>query len=441
VKTQTTRLQRRDVLHRFLFGAGAWGLRSLATGLPGAFLLRPDSAQAQALCIQPSAAQYLVFATSDAGDPMNANVPGTYEHAGIAHPLDPIMAKTSFKLGSATVQAALPWSTLSQPVLDRTCFFHHTTLANNHPQQPKVMRLMGATNRQEMLVSIYARELARCLGTVQSEPVSVGASGVGELLEYQGRTLPRITPTGLRDALLSPTGPLTNLQKLRDQDLNRLNALFKQNGTPAQRAFLDRLAQSQNEARNISQELLENLSSITADDENNQMIAAAALVKMKVTPVVSVHLNFGGDNHSDANLQNEATRTTSAVAAINTLMDRLQTLGVSDQTSFAAMNVFGRTLAKKGTTGRDHWSNHHCSILIGSQFKGGVIGGLRPYNGDYGAMPINSQTGRADLAGDVPFGDTLGALGKTLGAALGVSEGTLTENISTGRIVRGALKT
>lgn len=432
-------LTRRQTLYRFLFGAGAVGLRSLATGLPLSFLVNPLRAVAQDACPPVGTGQFLVFATSGAGDPLNANVPGTYLNPEIAHPLDPLMARTPLTLAGKAYDAAAPWASLPQTVLDRTCFFHHATLANNHPQQPKVMRLMGSVRRSEMLVSVYARELAACLGTVQAEPVSVGASGVDELISYAGRTLPKISPSGLRDALLSPTGALANLQSIRDKDLDRLNALFKESGTTAQRAFLDRMAQSQREARNISQELLENLSSITGDDQVNQMIASAALIKMKVTPVVAVHINFGGDNHTDADLQNEATRTVSGVAAIGGLMNNLAALGVADQTTFAAMNVFGRTLIKKGTAGRDHWANHHVTVMIGKGIRGGVIGGVRPFNKDFGAQPIDSQTGMGTDGGDITFEATSGAVAKTLGRALGVSATALDENITTGKVVPAAL--
>ena len=432
---------RRTALLNLLFGAGAVGLRALATGVPASVLLRPLAAGAQDASVCPPAgkAQYLVFATSDSGDPLNANVPGTYGYADIAHPPDPLMAKTAMTLAGKQTEGAAPWAGLPQALLDRTCFFHHATLANNHPQQPKVMRLMGSTRRSEMLVSVYARELAACLGTVQKEPVAVGAAGVGELLSYEGRTLPKLSPSGLRDALLSPAGPLTNLQAMRDADLDRLNALFKQEGTRAQRAMLDRMALSQREARNISQALLDNLSSITGDDTNNQMLAAAALIKMNVSPVVSVHVNFGGDNHNDTNLQGEATRTVSGVASIASLFTRLTDLGIQDQVTFAAMNVFGRTLKKKGTTGRDHWSSHHCTVMIGPGIRGGVVGGVKPMSGDYGALAIDSRTGEGRDGADISFNDTLGAVGKTLGTALGVSAAALDENISTGKVVSAAL--
>jgi Protein of unknown function (DUF1501) len=433
---------RRQALLDGLFGAGWLGLRALATGVPAAVLANPRRALAaydDPACFSKPKAQYLILSTSGSGDPLNANVPGTYDFPDIAHSLDPLMAKTPFKLGATSVEAAAPWATLPQAVLDRTTFFHHTTLTNNHANQPKVMRLMGGTRRQEMMVSFFASQLAPCLGTVQHEPVVVGAGGSGEFLSYQGRILPALSPSALRDTLANPAGPLGTLQQLRDQDLDRLNAVFKAHGTNEQRTFLDRLAQTQTEARGISQQLLENLSAITANDPMNQVLAAVTLIKMNVTPVVSMHIPFGGDNHTDTDLVNETKQTVAAAATISLLMQKLGELGLQDQVTFAAMNVFGRTLAKKGTKGRDHLANHHATVMIGKGIRGGVIGGLVPKAGDYAALPIVSATGRGDASGDIPFEATLGAMGKTLGTALGVSPEALDTNIMVGKAVPAAL--
>jgi uncharacterized protein (DUF1501 family) len=433
---------RRKAILDGLFGAGWLGLRAMATGVPLAILANPRKALAasyDATCFSKEKSQYLILSTSGSGDPLNANVPGTYDFPDIAHSLDPLMAKTQFRLGGNTVEAAAPWATLPQATLDRTVFFHHTTLTNNHANQPKVMRLMGSTRRSEMLPSFFAAQLAPCLGTVQREPVVVGASGSGEFLSYQGRVLPALSPSALRDTLANPAGPLGTLQALRDKDLDRLNAVFKAHGTNEQRAFLDRVAQTQTEARGISQALLENLAAIKANDPTNQVLAAVTLIKMNVTPVVSMHIPFGGDNHTDTDLVNETTQTVAAAGTISLLMTKLAELGLQDNVTFAAMNVFGRTLAKKGTKGRDHLANHHATVLIGKGFKGGVVGGLVPKAGDYSALPIMSATGKGDMGGDITFDATLASMGKTLGRALGVSPAALDENILMGKPVTSAL--
>lgn len=433
---------RRQLLQRGLFGAGLLGLRSLATGLPMAFLSRPLEARADdpPACSDKSKAQYLVLSTSVNGDPLNANVPGTYDFSAIAHPAHPGMAKTALTIGGVATSAAKPWADLGS-LLQRTSFFHHGTYTTSHGNQPKVQRLMGATVRSEMYASIFAKYLATCFGTIQSQPVCVGAANAAELLTYQGRMLPPLTPSGLRATLLNPKGPLTDLQKLRDDDLNRLNALFKERGTNVQRAYLDRMAKTQNEARAVAQELLDNLNTITGDDINNQITAAAVLIKMNVSPVVTLHIDFGGDNHADTDLQNEAGKTISGCASISGLVQKLTEFDLQDKVTFAAMNVFGRTLSTKGTTGRDHLGNHHCTVMLGKNVKGSVIGGVVPNSGgdDFKATPIDSTTGLGGEGGDITFNDTLGAAAKTLGAALGVPAAVLDDQITQGKVVQAAL--
>ena len=60
-------------------------------------------------------------------------------------------------LSGKTYTAAKPWASLPQAMLDRTCFFHHTTLTNSHANEGKVLKLMGAVKRQEM-PDLAARE-------------------------------------------------------------------------------------------------------------------------------------------------------------------------------------------------------------------------------------------------------------------------------------------
>ena len=137
-------MTRRRALLSCLCGTSALGLRSMITGLPIAWLADPRTALAQADSTACEAVtgkpQFLVLSTSSAGDPVNANVPGTYDDADIRHSADPAMAKTNLRLGGKQVAAAKPWAALPQTVLDRTSFFHHATLTNAHPNQPKVMR-------------------------------------------------------------------------------------------------------------------------------------------------------------------------------------------------------------------------------------------------------------------------------------------------------------
>jgi uncharacterized protein (DUF1501 family) len=287
-----------------------------------------------------------------------------------------------------------------------------------------------------MLPSLLAKQLAPCFSTVQSEPLSVGA---GEILTYEGRGLPNLPPTALRDVLTKPDGALFGLQKLRDQHLDRMYALLKDQGTAPQRAFVDRLALSRAQARNIGDSLLSNLDAITSDKGEGPVLAATTLIKMNVSPVVAIKIDFGGDNHADEGLVREADQHATGVALIAKLMESLKSYGLEDQTSFALYNVFGRTLKKLGTAGRDHWASHHATVFMGKPFRAGVVGGLEPKAGDYYCTPIDSATGRGGASGDIAFADTLSAMGKTLGAAVGIPAATLDAQIDHGRIVKGAL--
>jgi hypothetical protein len=437
--TTTTTLKRRDLLKTTLFGGGGLGLRALATGLPVGFLARPLAAQAQeGPACDKAKAQYLILSTSSAGDPLNANVPGTYDFPDIAHAADPSMAATPITLGGRMYTGAQIWSTLPPWALERTSFFHHATMTNNHANLPKVLRLMGQTARQEMLPSIFAKYLAPCFGTVQVDPVSAGA---GDVLSIDGRSLPNVAPTGLRDLLARPNTPLQRLQALRDTGLDEIHGILKERGTKAQLRYLDSLALSRRQARSLGTDLLDMLAGIKSDRSDGQIVAAVALIKMNVTPVVTIRLNFGGDNHTDADLmRSEVPQHISGVAQMGQLLTMLQTAGIQDQVTFAAYNVFGRTLKKNGVAGRDHWGSHHATVMIGKPIRGGVVGGLEPKSSDYYATPIDSATGeKRPGAGDIPFAETLPAMGKTLGAAVGVPGELLDRHILGGKIVKGGL--
>jgi hypothetical protein len=430
---------RRDLLKSTLFGASGLGLRALATGLPISFLSRPFEARAQDyMCLDKKKAQYLIISASSAGDPLNANVPGTYDFPDIAHAADPRMAPTPLSLGGNMQTAAQLWSTLPQWVLDRTSFFHHATLTNNHANLPKVLRVMGQTAKQEMLPSILAKYLAPCFGTVQVDPISAGA---GDVLSIDGRSLPNVAPTGLRDLLTRPNTPLQRLQALRDASLDEMHALMKERGTKAQKLYIDALATSRKQARTIGSDLLDMLSAIKTDGSDGQVIAAVSLIKMNVSSVIAIRLNFGGDNHTDPDLlRSEVPQHEIGIRQIGALQEALRVAGLQDQVTFAAANVFGRTLKKNGVAGRDHWASHHVTVMIGKPFKAGVVGGLEPKANDYYATPIDSKTGaKAPGAGDIPFAETLAASAKTLGAAVGVTPATLDRHILGGRVVSGAL--
>jgi len=432
---------RRRLLANTLLGAGGVGLRALATGLPISFLLDPARALAGGLptCADQARAQYFILATSGSGDPLNANAPGCYLDSKITHSADPAMAPAQLALGTQLVTAARPWSTLPQPVLDRASFWHLMTNTPVHPKETDVLRLMGAIRPAEMLPSLLAKNLAACLGTVQSQPITLGASSPSEGLTYEGAALPILPPLALKATLARPTGALGNLQALRDATLSQLNGVLQGSATAAQRRYLDTLVLSQREIRDVNQNLLSMLDSIADNGVASQLTAALALIQMNVTPVVAIHIPFGGDNHNDTNLALETAQTVSGVASIVSLMARLDAAGLTDKVSFLSLNVFGRTLGPANTDGRQHNPNHQVSFAIGKPFRPGVIGALAPVGGDYGALPLDSSTGRGVAGGDVPAVETLASFGKTVLSAVGIPAAAITAAIPSGKVIGSAL--
>ena len=432
---------RRQFLLSALFGTGWLGLRALATGLPIGLLAKPGSARAQsATCVTNP--QYIYFLTSGNGDPLNANVPGCYMDPGIYHPADPTMAPASMSIGGQTYQAALPWTQLPTSILARTTFLHHGTYTNNHGDAAKVNRLMGQIQRQEMLVSLIAKSTGPCLSTIQDEPVVLS----NNLITYSGSVMPILNPPALQAVLAAPTGPLAKLQKIRDGELDKLNALFKQSGNKAQQTIIDKYALSQSQVRSLSQQLLGDLASISGTTRTDLNIAAVVLFKMNVSPVAVASFSFGGDNHGDVGLASETAGTVASVAAISDFVTRLTSYGLQDQVTIALQNVFGRTMSilnhSNNADGRNHNANHHCSVFIGKPFKSVVVGGVALNNSknDYRAVGFDSATGAInDAGGDVPYTDTLSSVGKTLALATGVDQTTIDTQIIQGKVIPAAL--
>jgi hypothetical protein len=467
----TKRMTRREGLLTALFGTGYVGLRALATGLPVWYLMNPRSASAQSLsCAISSAAnlQYLIVSASSMGDPINCNCPGTggataatytagatAQAAGsVIHPPVSALGAGTVTLGSQTYGAALPWAStanggqLSPSVLAQTCFFHHTTGTTVHGDQPKVMTLEAAVTNSEMLVSAIAKHLAPCLGTVQAQPVAVGAgSNASEFISFSGQTLPPISPTQLKQLLDAANSPLVNLRSIRDTALDQLNALAKSDGNVVQKQFLDALANSQTQVRALSSTLGGLLSSISSNAIAGQIQAAAALIAAKVTPVVTINIPFGGDNHSDQGLATEAAQATTGVAAIQTLMTTLASNNLSNNVTFSMLNVFGRTLNNtsvvESQAGRDHYGNHCVSVMIGKNVVPSVIGGIGPDSGgNLEALGIVSSTGAGNTTGDIVADDTHAAQAMTLCAALGIPQSVWTGDFvsgSTAKVVPAAV--
>jgi Protein of unknown function (DUF1501) len=431
-------LNRRQLLGASLAGAGLIGLRAMATGLPISFLLDPKSVRADDACAV--GAQFLILSMSANGDALNCNVPGTYDlpatfAAGTVNHSDPAdmsMTATPLTIGGKKWTAAKPWSTLPQNILDRTVFFHHSTGTANHGELGRVLQLFGALRRGQWLPSYYAKTLRSCFNTVQAQPITIG----GEQVSFEGQYLPKLTPTGLKAVLSAPQDLAAKLQTLRDDTLNKLNSTLKQNRaqTTAERAYLDNMALSQTDLRTMIQQVATDLATIQSDDASNQVIAAALLIKMNVTPVVTIHLPFSGDNHSDANFNNEAIQTNASINNIKTLMTKLKSYGLDDKVTFANLNVFGRTFDTQN--GRGHNASHAVSLLIGKGFKGGVVGGILP--GGH-AADIDSASGAAADNGDLAAANSLASVAKTLGVGIGLSDAQVNDQITSGVAIRSVV--
>ena len=451
---------RREAIRSGLLGtAGLIGLRAMATGLPAWFLANPRRASAQDMSCMISAqgkAQFLIVSASSAGDSVSCNCPGTYTSPTIVHPAQPEMAPQSFMLGSSMVTAAAPWAALAPAVLARTNFFHHTTGGTVHGDHPKVMRLLGRAAGGEMWPSIYAKHLFKCLGTVQAEPVSVGTGGNAlEAISFEGRSLPNVTPLQLKQLLTgSRTDPLVTLRTLRDATLDQLNAQLKLGGTPEQARFLDAMATSQRQVRELAAGLSTTLNAITVNSVQGQALAAAALISAKVTPVVTLHIPFGADNHTDPALYDEWFDHTDhdgskrGVPGIQAVMDAVAALGLTESVTFATMNVFGRDLSGTAKVtalgGRDHFGKHSVMVMIGKNVKPGITGGTTALSASvFGASGIDSATG-ASMAtgGDIAVEDTHVSAAKTLGVALGIDGALLKADFTDNgavKVANGAL--
>jgi hypothetical protein len=433
-------LNRRNLFQSALAGAGLLGLRAMATGLPVSFLLNPKAVRAEGMCDGNPGAQYLILSMSSGGDALNCNVPGTYDlpasfaSGTINHsdPMDMSMTPGSMTIGGQQWTAAKPWTSLSKEILDRTTFFHHSTGTANHGELGRVLELFGALRRGQWLPSYFAKNLQSCFGTIQPQPVTIG----GEQLSYDGQYLPKLTPTGLKAVLSAPKDLQAQLQTLRDDTLNKLTQTLKENRaqTTAERAYLDNMALSQTDLRTMIAQVATDLSTINGDDAGNQITAAALLIKMNVTPVVTIHLPFSGDNHSDANFSNEASQTNTSVNNIKNLLGKLKTYGLEDKVTFATLNVFGRLFDTQN--GRGHNSSHAVSLMIGKGFKGSVVGGIVP--GGH-AADIDSATGNAQEGGDVPASDSLASVAKTLGRGLGLTDAQLDDQITSGVAIKSSL--
>ena len=68
----------------------------------------------------------LILCSSSNGDPVNANCPGSYEHAAIVHPPGKSRGHSASARRDGDARGAL-WTQLPPSALNRACFIHHAT--------------------------------------------------------------------------------------------------------------------------------------------------------------------------------------------------------------------------------------------------------------------------------------------------------------------------
>jgi len=115
----------------------------------------------------------------------------------------------------------------------------------------------------------------------------------------------------------------------RDHGRDALNALVKSQGKLAQKNFIDPYASSTAQLPTLQNGLLSSLSMLKNDGQNSQIQAALILFQMKVTPVVVVHIDFGGDNHSDVERRIAGHKL--GMATLTKMMDALTAANLKDR--------------------------------------------------------------------------------------------------------------
>ncbi len=429
---------RRKLLKTALFGSGYVGLRALATGLPVG-LFTAGLPTGAALAQTPNPRKFLILSASGAGDPWNANSPGTYGIPGVVYNQNPGMEETPLRLGTVDTTAAAPWASLPQRVLDRTCFVHHRTYQNAHPQFDNVLELVGSArspngSASEQFASVISSENAAAMGTIQSEPVSLRGN-----IKFAGRVLQELNPQTLSSLFNVETGNALQLSQLRDQTLDSLHRLLQDRGTPAQRRWVDRFVISREQARSLDESLLVRFDSISGNGADDQVQAAIALILMRVSPVIQIRIPFGGDNHNDTGLLTERNQTVSGLATLSSMFTQLEDAGLQDDVLFTNLNVFGRTLGPRRNPGRDHNLNHHMMMISGAGVNPGVYGKVEESGRDFGAIDIDSATGAGIDGADIPRDQSLEAVAKTVSALTGMESDRIDSRINGGKVIRGAM--
>lgn len=461
MKTRNTDTRRHLPSRRAILAGGALAgggliLRSLATGLPPLFLA--DPARAQLPGVLP---QTLIMATSQAGDPVNANCPGSYV-AGAEHP-DAFAQPVPIQLGQTRSECAAPWLDLPAALRERLSVFHYASRSPAHSDHKKTLRMHGSVrgadgSGTEEFPAMVAQLVGPILQTQQAEPLPLSNAEVG----YEGQPLQTLAPSQLaalfdRDAELQA---LADLRSMRDRTLDAVYGRLRRDGNRSQRAFVERYLRSRDEARNLGEQLAEALAGLGIDSASvaagaipadeidgaqHQLITAVALASLGIAPVITVSIPFGGDNHQDGDLADETAETISGVGQIAALWGALEQTRMTDRVTFALLNVFGRTLVRNAVGGRNHNRDHAVMISFGPGINPGVYGGVEVVDGRARCLEIDRRNG-------TPAGDGLAAgrritreltmesAGKTLALAMGLDSAAVEARLPLGMPVQAMLR-
>ncbi len=432
------RPSRRHVLTGGAMGLGGLLLRSLAIGLPPAWLSRPLSAFGQEE--QLPDLQTLILSTSSAGDPINANCPGSY---GEGFENNELLTPVDFILGNTPTRAAEPWLQLPASLRERLAVLHYRTGSAAHGEYKSTMAFHGAVknaqgNGSEMFASAIAELSHARLGTLQSQPLPL----CKEILTVAGAPLQNLKPNELKALFAAEADSLADLRSLRDQALDDLYDELRANGTRSQRRFLDQYALSKSQARALGENLGTLLESLPVDAEAtdgplDQVVTAVALARLKVAPVITINIPFGQDNHQDSTLEVEAEQTVLGTQAIARLWQELEAASLTESVTFGTMNVFGRTLTRNGAGGRNHNRKHAVMVAFGPNVNPGVFGGV---TSDYESSNIDPITGAPVGTGGVLAEESMSAMGKSLAVALGHDRDTVDRRITGGQVIEAFVR-
>lgn len=440
--------------------ASAMGLsvRASVIGVPANFLL------AGAVHAAPGDAKFTILSQSRQGESMNCNGPGSFSSDAnsaaqlIEHPLASQLGANvlgsvggvdysgidfetavDINLGTQRVQASRPWQSVSQDFLNNLSCVWYRTGANAHPEMGAVRGLQGALlddvnpNRGEELASAIALENQSALGCALNNPLLLEGNGYSK-----GNPLAVYKPTQLKSLFGVSTGQGIEpdyFSELYKQTIDEVYKGLKQNGSNKQRAFLDNHALTQIQARDLGDNLGDALENINGNEFSDQLRAAIAFIRLGVTPVVAIHHEFGGDNHSDSLLEREATETLESLEALNLYWQLINENNLADKVNLVTLDCFGRTPIRNDDGGRDHYGNMTLGLVHGSDIKPGMIGGVTTSNaGKPVANSIHSGNGGV-MNPDIDADATLAAYGKTIMSVAGIDQQRLDLRVPAGRVI------